>query len=239
MKKYDAVIFDMDGTVLDTVEDLRTSMNYAMARTGHRCDFTSDDIRCFFGSGAYTAVCRALAMEAGADREALYTGTEMPDPSVDMNEARRVLSVFRPYYEEHCRDVTSPFPGIPEMLERLRREEIRTAVVSNKPDPAVQLLAEEHFDGMFDAVCGEKEGTPRKPAPDMVWQVLEKLGVRPECALYVGDSEIDARTAQNAGLDCALVTWGFRPAAYLRSLEPDMTADTAEQLCSFCTMEKE
>lgn len=229
--RYEAVIFDMDGTVLDTVEDLKVSINYAMSRCGHRCDFTDADTRCFFGSGAYTAVQRALAMEAGADRDALYAdGNSLNE---DPEETEKILSVFRPYYEAHCRDTTSPYSGITELLQELQEEGIRAAVVSNKPDPAVQLLAEKHFKGLFDAVCGEKAGVPRKPSPDMVWQVLGELGVSPEAALYVGDSEIDALTAGNAGMDCCLVTWGFRPAAFLRSLDPKKTANTAEELKIF------
>lgn len=245
--EYAAVIFDMDGTVLNTVDDLTDAMNYAMAVTGHRCDFTGQDTKCFFGSGVVVAVRRALAMEAGADRDLLdVIGTGDEEKAAGENgldrflrddpvEQERILAVFRPYYEAHCRDKTAPYPGVPELLRMLREAGIRTAVVSNKPDPAVQALAVELFPSMFDLACGERPSVPRKPAPDMVRQALDGMGVSAENALYVGDSEIDVQTARNAGMDCCAVTWGFRPAAYLRALRPDRMADTAEELLEICT----
>ncbi len=239
---YEAVIFDMDGTVLNTVDDLTAAMNYAMKKTGHRCDYTGPDTKCFFGSGVRTAVRRALAMEAGAGRKVLdVVGTEGERDSCRKNglyrylsadpaETDRILGVFRPYYEDHCRDRTAPYPGIPELLQTLREAGICTAVVSNKPDQAVQLLTDELFPAMFDTACGEREGLPRKPAPDMVLQVLKQLSVSPEKALLVGDSEIDIQTAARAGIDCCAVTWGFRTAEYLQKLQPEMMADTVEEL---------
>lgn len=239
---YKAVIFDMDGTVLDTVDDLTIAMNHAMGMTGHRCDYTGADTRCFFGSGVRTAVRRALALEAGADRETLdAVGTEEEAETCRKNglyrylrddpaELERILAVYRPYYEEHCRDHTVPYPGIPELLQALRAAGIRTAVVSNKPDPAVRLLVREHFPSLFDDACGEQEGIPRKPDPVMLMHVLKQLSVTPDTALYVGDSEIDVQTAARAGMDCCAVTWGFRTAEYLQKLRPDVMADTAEEL---------
>lgn len=246
MNAYRAIIFDMDGTVLDTLADLTAAVNYAMAHSGHRCDYTQKDTRYFFGSGARTAIRRALAREAGAELAALDvigTVNERADsPSAglsrflpdDEGETDKILAVFKPYYEAHCRDATAPYPGITDLLERLREAGLRTAVVSNKPDPAVQILAVTHFGGIFDWAAGERAGIPRKPAPDMVWKVLREMDIRPQDALYVGDSEIDIQTAAQAGMACAAVTWGFRDTEYLKKLRPDYMADTVEELLKIC-----
>lgn len=244
--QYQAVIFDMDGTVLDTLDDLTAAVNHAMESTGHRSGYTREDTRFFFGSGVYTAVRRVLAREAGAElwmldcigteeefRESVRTGLNrfLRD---DEAELQRILTVFRPYYEAHCRDHTAPYPGMENLLRQLRGAGILTAVVSNKPDPAVQILAAEHFPGLFDYTAGERPDVPRKPAPDMVLHVLKQMGAAPRDALYVGDSEIDIQTAAQAGMDCAAVTWGFRDRSYLERLRPDFFADTAEQLLEIC-----
>ena len=230
IKKYKAILFDMDGTVLDTLTDLTAAVNYAMAQTGHRCGYTREDTRYFFGSGARTAIRRALAREAGAAlADLLLIGS-----ADEQEESERILTVFKPYYEAHCREATAPYPGIEALLQTLRGAGLYTAVVSNKPDPAVQILAAAHFPGLFDFAAGERAGIPRKPAPDTVWQVLREMDVQPQEALYVGDSEIDIQTAAQAGMVCAAVTWGFRDRESLESLQPDFMADTAEELLEIC-----
>ncbi len=225
----------MDGTVLNTARDLADAMNYALQQTGHRHDYTEEDTKLFFGSGIRMAICRALALEAGLERKQLlqiespdaFAGKKMPTNPAEQD---KILTVYRPYYEQHCNDHTAPYPGIPELLQTLQNAGVQTAVVSNKPDPAVQILAKEQFPGGFAFAAGEQPGVRRKPAPDLVLQTLRAMQIRPEKALYVGDSEIDIQTARNAGMDCAAVSWGFRSRDYLAQKSPEYLVDTCEEL---------
>ena len=225
----------MDGTVLNTARDLADAMNYALQQTGHRHDYTEEDTKLFFGSGIRVAICRALALEAGLERKQLlqiespdaFAGKKMPTNPAEQD---KILTVYRPYYEQHCNDHTAPYPGIPELLQTLQNAGVQTAVVSNKPDPAVQILAKEQFPGGFAFAAGEQPGVRRKPAPDLVLQTLRAMQIRPEKALYVGDSEIDIQTARNAGMDCAAVSWGFRSRDYLAQKSPEYLVDTCEEL---------
>lgn len=232
--RYKAVIFDMDGTILDTANDLTTSVNYAMGICGHRHDYVRADGMRMFGSGAHTALQRALAMEAGetdpVNLRKIGTADMMTVPGIDEAEVARIETVFRPYYLEHSMDETGPYQGIMELLYALRERGIRTAVVSNKPDPAVRKLAEDCFENMFDAAVGEQAGIRRKPAPDMVDAVLKDFGIAPAEALYLGDTEIDVETAVNTGMPCVCVSWGFRPVDFLQSLKPFAIIDTPSQL---------
>ena len=233
MKKYKAVIFDMDGTILDTVEDLVLSVNHAMAECGHRHDFTKEDGKRMFGSGAHTALQRALAMEAGLDDDARLRQIGTPElmtvPGIDEAEVARIEDCFRPYYLAHSTDHTGPYRGIVDLLRTLRAQNYRTAVVSNKPDPAVRKLSADCFDNLFDAAMGEQPGIRKKPAPDMVLAVLKRFGATPPEALYVGDSEVDAATSRNAGMDCVCVSWGFRSRSFLESLHPFAIIDRPEE----------
>lgn len=234
MKIVKAVIFDMDGTILNTAEDLTASVNYAMAQCGHRHDFTGSDGRRMFGSGAHTALQRALAMEAGEQDDAALRRIGTPDmmtvPGVDEEEVSRIEAVFRPHYLVHSMDRTGPYEGIMDLLRSLRRMGIRTAVVSNKPDPAVKKLAADCFDGLFDAAMGEQPGIRRKPAPDMTEAALCSLGVRSEDAIYLGDTEIDVAAAASAQMECVCVSWGFRPRAFLEELSPLAIIDRPQDL---------
>lgn len=228
-----AVVFDMDGTILDTLEDMTDSLNFAMEQTGHRHDFRPELVRLFFGSAALVAVERALAAENGASEAMIAElGESIPpeDCGVDMAEAERILAVYKPYYETHCNIKTGPYPGIQKLLTALRGAGVRTAVVSNKPDPAVQALTVQHFDGLFDSALGEQEGMKRKPAPDMTLRALRELRAVPEEAYYIGDTEIDLKTAENAGMRCIAVKWGFRTEVYLRSRGAELFAEDAEDL---------
>ena len=144
--RYKAVIFDMDGTILDTSGDLTAAVNYAMAKFGHRSDFPTEDGCLFFGSGAHTAIQRALAREAGMDRdEILKIGSAKNSvvPGIDEDEVLRILEVYQPYYKAHNAILTSAYPGITDLLKKLRSAGVRTAVVSNKPDNSVTQLAED------------------------------------------------------------------------------------------------
>lgn len=188
--KLTLAVFDLDGTVLDTLADLAGSVNFALAAGGFP-QRTQKEIRSFLGNGVKNLICRSLPAKTDA-------------------AAERVLADFKAHYALHCTDMTCPYKGIPELLVSLRAAGIRTAVVSNKTDDAVQKLAKKFFPGLFDYVAGEKEGVARKPAPDGVYAALAALGVKRENALYIGDSEVDVQTAKNAGLPCIAVSWGFR-----------------------------
>ena len=230
---YKAAIFDMDGTILDTSEDLTAAMNYAMGVFGHKSDFPREDGCLFFGSGAHTAVQRALAREAGMDRARILqigSAANRAVPGIDEDEVMRILDVYQPYYKAHNAIRTRPYPGINELLHRLRKAGVLTAVVSNKPDNSVAQLATDFFDGGFDLAIGETAGIARKPAPDMNFLILDKLGVDVRDAVYIGDTEIDFATARNTGMDLIMVGWGFRPRAELEALGVKVFADTADEV---------
>ena len=187
------IIFDLDGTLLDTLEDLHSAVNHTLAQFG--CPFrTLEEVRRFVGNGVDQLVRLSLP---GKDT----------DP--DVNE---VIAAYRSYYNAHCREKTGPYAGILDALSALAAE-YPLAVVSNKPDSAVKPLCQEYFGTIYS--LGERKETPRKPAPDMVWQAMAAIGV--EKCIYVGDSEVDILTAKNADVPCLSVTWGFRNEAELRA----------------------
>lgn len=193
------VVFDLDGTLLDTLADLANSVNYAL-RTHHIKERSISEVRQFLGNGIRYLMEHAVG---GA-----VTGEAF----------EQVFTTFRTHYVEHCLDTTQPYPGIMSLLEELKRNNIKMAIVSNKLHPAVQELAQRFFKGYITSAVGESATVRRKPNPDAVLAALYELGSSPEQAIYVGDSEVDLATANNAGLPCALVTWGFRDEAFLRSL---------------------
>ena len=232
-----AVLFDMDGTVLNTLDDLTGAVNHAMAATGHRHDFTARETGAFFGSGALAAMARALCAEAGQDPDSLETVGTPGDDTLDRvgAEALRALAVFREYYPAHCEINTMPYPGVLALMEALRARGVKTAVVSNKLDAAVGPLCEKYFPGLVDFALGERDGVRRKPAPDMCGTALRALGVSAEDAVYVGDSEVDLETADNAHLRCVAVSWGFRGRAFLERHGAETIADDADALLRILT----
>ena len=177
------ILWDLDGTLLDTLEDLADAVNFALQQFGYP-ERSIEEIRCFVGNGA-----RRLIERAGGDADAVF-------------------DTFRAYYDTHCRIKTRPYDGIMEALQKLG-EKYPMAVVSNKPDSAVKPLCAEYFPGLY--ARGESTDCPRKPAPDMVFKAMEAIGV--ESCIYVGDSEVDVLTARNAGVPCLSVLWGFRDKA--------------------------
>ena len=197
MKKYDAVIFDLDGTLLDTLQDLANSANWALERQGLG-PHSLDDIRSFVGNGVRSLMAKALPGGEGYPR---------------FEEA---FADFRSHYAEHCRDCTRPYPHIMELVENLSVKGYMLAVVSNKSDAEVKRLCEEHFGALIPVAVGERAGIRRKPAPDSVLHTLEELGIEKSRAVYVGDSEVDIETAGRTGVDCIAVTWGFRSVAQLK-----------------------
>ena len=185
------ILFDLDGTLLDTLEDLLDASNYALNHYGFP-SCTLADLRRYVGNGAENQIRLCLGKEAAEEN------------------IRKVLALYKPYYTDHCQIKTKPYDGIPEALTVLK-EKYPIAIVSNKPDSAVKALCADYFPGIF--ALGEAPGCPRKPAPDMVYKAMSALGV--EKCVYVGDSEVDILTAKNAGVPCLSVLWGFRDKAYL------------------------
>ena len=215
--KYRLAIFDLDGTILDTLEDLANSLNYALATEGYPVR-SLEEVRRFVGNGLLNLVKRALTEPFSQDLE---TGAEMggkiATEHADVETvAQKVLEQLKAHYKIHCADKTKPYDGVVGLLEKLKQAGCKLAVVSNKADYAVQILCEQYFEGIFDMAAGEKEGVRKKPAPDAVYKVLEAFEVLKEDAVYIGDSEVDIETAENAGLEAVLVSWGFRDAAFLR-----------------------
>lgn len=187
----DTVIFDLDGTLLDTLEDLTDSVNYVMARYGLAVH-TIEEIRSFVGNGAARLMERAVPQ---GKQNPLY---------------EEMLEAFRVHYAAHCEDKVAPYAGVMELLASLRQAGYRMAIVSNKPDKAVKLLRNKFFSGNVEVAIGESAQIQRKPAPDMVYQALQELSSDVSHAVYVGDSEVDLQTAGNVPMKCISVTWGFR-----------------------------
>lgn len=208
---YKLAIFDMDGTILDTLEDLKDSLNYALAEAGCPAR-TLDEVRRFVGNGMQKLIERAVPANRTAE------------------EKENILESFKAHYKIHCADKTQPYDGIIELLENLQRSGCRTAVVSNKGDFAVQELNQQYFAGLMDCAIGEKEGVRKKPAPDSVNEVLKKLQIERENAVYIGDSEVDIETAENAGMDCIIVSWGFREREFLAKRGAKTIVDSAQEL---------
>lgn len=200
------ILFDLDGTLLNTLEDLLDATNYALAQCGYPAR-TLSELRRFVGNGAENQI--RMSLPAGASPE----------------EVQRVLKIYKPYYTEHCQVKTRPYDGIWESLAILK-EKYPIAVVSNKPDAAVKTLCGQMFPGIF--ALGEAPDCPRKPAPDMVHKACRAIGV--DTCVYVGDSEVDVQTARNAGLPVIGVAWGFRGREALAAAGAETIVDTAAEL---------
>ena len=183
------ILFDLDGTLLNTLEDLLDATNYALETCGYP-PRTLAELRRFVGNGAENQI--RMSLPAGAAPE----------------EVQRVLAIYKPYYTAHCQVKTRPYDGVLEALEALKGK-YPIAVVSNKPDGAVKALCAEMFPGDF--ALGETPDCPRKPAPDMITKACQTIGA--DTCVYVGDSEVDVTTAKNAGVPCLSVLWGFRDKA--------------------------
>ena len=200
MKQYNTYIFDLDGTLLDTLDDLTAAVNYALRQHGMP-EHTREEVRHMVGNGVRLLMVRAV-------------------PDGDKNSRfDDAFRTFREYYMEHSLDTTRPYDGIPELLAALRQQGKRVAVVSNKFYAATRELCRHFFADTVEVAIGEHEaeGIRKKPAPDTVIEAFRQLGVSKENAVYVGDSDVDLQTAVNSGLPCISVLWGFRDQAFLEA----------------------
>ena len=203
---YKAVIFDLDGTILDTLDDLADSVNFALQKHGLPVRENAE-IRSFLGNGMVNLV----KLSAG-DKAENIAG---------------ILADFKEYYAKHSADKTKPYDGVLETISALKEQGVKTAVLSNKGDFAMQPLVKRYFGGLIERAQGENEaaGVLRKPNPDGVYKIMKELGVTEKETVFVGDSEVDILTAKNAGVDCVAVTWGFRD-------EKDLIENGAEKRIS-------
>ena len=208
---YKLLIFDLDGTLLDTLEDLKDSLNYALGKSGFPAH-TYEEVRQFVGNGIRNLIERGVPV-----------GTEAP--VIDT-----VHKNFTEHYALHCADKTKPYDGILELLHTLRAAGCKTAVVSNKADYAVQELCHQYFDGLFDYAVGERQNIQRKPAPDSVNEVLRQLNIEKDFSVYIGDSEVDIETARNAGMNSIIVDWGFRDREFLKEKGAEIIISKPEDI---------
>ena len=193
---YDTYVFDLDGTLLSTLGDLAASCNHALRANGMP-ERTIDEVRRFVGNGVKKLMERAIP--GGLDNPLF----------------EKTFADFRQHYMQHNLDTTKPYPGVMEMLESLRSRGKKVAVVSNKFYAATQALCKHFFGDLVDVAIGEREGIRKKPAPDTVNEALAQMNVGKERAVYIGDSDVDIMTANNCGMPCISVLWGFRDYDFL------------------------
>ncbi|MCM1257133.1 MAG: HAD-IA family hydrolase [Roseburia sp.] len=213
MNHYKAVIFDLDGTLLDTLEDLKDSVNAALRAYGCR-ERSLDEIRDFVGNGIRNLLIKAVE-----------GGSEHP-------EFENIFQYFQEDYKKNCKNKTKPYDGIMELLWKLKENGTKLAVVSNKADFAVKDLNLFYFKGLDMIAIGEREGVKRKPSPDVVYETLKELQIEKEEAVYVGDSEVDIQTARNAQIPCLSVLWGFRKKEFLMEQGGCVFVETPKELLS-------
>ncbi len=210
---FDTYLFDLDGTLIDSLDDLADTCNYILAEAGLPTHPVAA-YRYFVGNGAYKLAERML-----------------PEEMRDAETIARFKAAFDRRYSDHALDKTRPYPGILETAAALKARGARLAVLSNKPDPFVRRLCAALFPaGTFDAVCGQRDGVAAKPAPDGVFAILAELSVEREQALFIGDSDVDIRTARNAGLKSAGAVWGFRGREELVRAGADFLLNSAGEL---------
>lgn len=217
--KYEAVIFDLDGTLLNTLQDIADGVNYALRSFGYP-ERTVDEIRRFVGNGAVKLLERAL-----------------PE-TVDEEKFARFYKTYDAYYTSHSRVKTAPYKGVPELLQTLRAAGIRTAVFSNKQDNAVRPLCAYYFADRLDYATGPTEDVPKKPDPRGLHFIAEVLHTKPERVLYVGDSETDVQTGLSAGIDTVSVLWGFRDKETLEKAGASRFAQDVQALKNYILPEK-
>lgn len=211
MKEIQYIIFDMDGTLLDSLTDLQNTLNYCFRKEGFQ-ERTYQEVRSFVGNGLRTLIERAVPQ-----------GTT--EEKID-----EILEVFKPHYMEHCMDFTAPYEGILDMLKNLKEAGYKMAIVSNKADAALKHLSEHFFGEFIDVAVGERTGMNKKPAPDLVYLAMKEMKAIKDNTVYIGDSEVDYQTALNSGLPCISVLWGFRDKELLERYGADCFANTPEEV---------
>ncbi len=211
---YKACIFDLDGTLTDTLESLAFSVNETMKEIGMP-QITEDQCRQFVGNGAKVLIEKTL--RAAGDE--------------NLNRFEEAFEVYGRIFDDNCTYKVKPYDGIPEMLHQMKERGMKLGVLSNKPDrQAVHVVSEIFGTDTFDIVQGQKEGVPRKPDPAAALSIAGQFGISPKEAIYIGDSEVDAATGKAAGMDTILVSWGFRPKEELREAAPEWIVDRAEEI---------
>lgn len=208
---YSTIIFDLDGTLLNTLQDLKNALNFAMNKMGYP-ERTLNEVRNFVGNGISLLVKRAV-----------------PEGTSE-NDFQKALDIFMGYYSEHLSDCTRPYEGVTELAEKLKIQGKKLAIISNKTDDAAQDVVNHFFGGLFQLVVGKRDDLPSKPAPDSVYYVMEKLNCEKSDCIYIGDSEVDVQTAHNADLPCIGVTWGYRDRDVFVSHNAEYIADTTDEI---------
>lgn len=209
--KYSTVIFDLDGTILNSLDDLYSSVNFALNKNSLPLR-SKEEVRSFVGNGARKLVERSVPADAAADI------------------VQKVFDDFIIHYRDNCTNETAPYDGVCDLLKDLKDLGVKTAVVSNKADFAVGQLCDRYFPNLLDISLGEKEGIKTKPDPAAVLEVMKELGATADSTVYVGDSEVDIETAVNAGLLCISVDWGFKTKEFLVSHNAKTIVSTVEEL---------
>lgn len=225
MKKYRLAVFDMDGTILDTIFDISTAVNNTLQKWGYE-ERTVDEVKSAVGNGLRLTLIRSLPSDI---RDSILTD-EYTCSDMTKDKFEEMFSYMLKEYEAHSSDTTKPYDGIVPLLIKLRQHGIKTAVVSNKKDFAVKSLCKKFFDGLFDYSLGEVDGIKKKPSAEPVNHVLKELQISHSECVYIGDSDVDILTAANSGLDSIIVTWGFRSRDFLMSHGAKVLADTMEEL---------
>ena len=217
MNKIKAVLFDLDGTLTNTLESMTYSVNLTLKEMG-LSQITKDQCRMFVGNGARVLIEESLKVSG--------------DPKASRIEEG--MKIYGRIFDQNCTYHVTPYEGIPEMLKALKDRGIHLAVLSNKPDRQTVKVVKEIFgDNIFDYAQGQKDGIRRKPAPDGVWYLMEQMQVSKEECLYIGDSEVDAATGKNAGLKTIGVLWGFRDRKTLETAGADHLIERPEELLQF------
>lgn len=212
--KYRLAIFDLDGTILNTLDDLADSTNAAL-RMNSLPERTVDEVRRFVGNGIHLLIERAVP--SGSSKELI----------------EKVFEDFKAYYGAHCSVNTAPYDGIEKLFDSLHAAGVKIAVVSNKADFAVQELCKRYFPGRLDFAVGERENVRRKPAPDSAFESMKALGIPAAESVYIGDSDVDIETARNAGIPCLSVTWGFRDVDFLNAHGASRLVSEPDEILKF------
>ncbi len=218
----DTVIFDLDGTLLDTLDDLTSAVNHSLKTFGYG-EFDRNRVRRYVGNGVPKLMERALYFATTGEEPDLENGT-----FDDRSLFNACLAVFTEYYDKHNADLTKPYDGIPELLDRVKACGLKSAIVTNKYEGAAKELKERFF-GTVDVVVGARPGIRPKPAPDGVNEALRSLGSAAEKAVYIGDGETDMKTAAACGMPVVAVTWGFRDENVLRTFDPDCVINSPDE----------